>query len=703
MPADRRPERPLEDRDRYRLLVDAIVDYAIYLLDVDGTITSWNRGAERFKGLTEAEAVGSHFSRFYTDADRDDGLPARALATAARDGKFEGTGWRVRKDGSRFWAHVVIDPVRTASGELIGFAKVTRDLTERIAVEDALRQSEARFQMLVESVVDYAIYLLDTDGLVSSWNVGAERIKGYRPDEIIGRHYQCFYEDDARGRGEPARALATAARDGRVEMEGWRVRKDGGRFWANVVIDAVRDPRGILVGFAKITRDVTERRDAQLALEKARETLLQSQKMEAIGRLTGGVAHDFNNLLMAVLGSLEMARRRLPDDARTLRLVDNAVRAAERGAVLTQRMLAFARRQELRPTSVDVPALVAGMADLLERTLGPSIAIDTTFAASLAPVLADAHQLELAVLNLAVNARDAMPDGGSITIAARAERVAPGDGDRLAPGDYVCLSMADDGGGMDEATLARALEPFFTTKAVGKGTGLGLSMVHGLAEQSNGRFVLSSVLGVGTVAEIWLPVAGAVAGDGANPMAASDAAVVRRVDPLVVVAVDDDPLVLVNTTAMLEDLGHTVLAAGSADDALRLIDGDDRIALVVTDHAMPRMTGVQLLRAVRQRRPALPFVVVTGSLELPADVGTDASYLQKPFTQAALADATATAVAGAAAAAKTAAAAAFAAAAATATATATATTTASASVSIATPAGAIATTSAAASLFASPD
>jgi PAS domain S-box-containing protein len=301
---------------------------------------------------------------------------------------------------------------------------------------------------------------------VATWNAGAQRIKGYRPEEIIGQHFSRFYTEEDRENREPEKALETATRDGRFEKEGWRVRKNGERFWANVVIDSIYDDTGRLAGFAKITRDITERRDAQLALEKAREALFQSQKMEAIGQLTGGVAHDFNNLLTAVLGSLELARKRV-EDSSVCRLLDNATRGAQRGASLTQRMLTFARRQELQSTAVDIPVLVRGMTELFERSLGPAVIIETRFPLGLQWVTVDPNHLEMALLNLAVNARDAMPDGGSIIFAARPETVSSTEGG-LKLGSYVCLSVIDAGDGMDEATLARAGEPFFTTKKIGK-------------------------------------------------------------------------------------------------------------------------------------------------------------------------------------------------------------------------------------------
>jgi PAS domain S-box-containing protein len=620
----------LGDDVRYRLLVDAVTDYAIYMLDTTGGIISWNPGAQRLKGYRPDEILGSNFSRFYTEEDRRSGVPVRALATALEHGRFNAEGWRVRKDGSRFWAHVVIDPVRSDTGELLGFAKVTRDLTERKAAEEALRQSEERFRLLVQGVTDYAIYMLDTEGVVSSWNSGAQRIKGYLPHEVIGTHFSRFYRPEDRDKGDPARALATAAREGRFEAEGWRVRKDGTHFWANVVIDPIHNDAGTVVGFAKITRDVTEKREAQRTLEQAREALMQAQKLDAIGQLTGGVAHDFNNLLMVILSSLALARKRLPDDDEKLKkLLDNAVSGARRGVSLTQRMLAFARRQELKPTAVHVPVLVHGMADMLTRTLGSTIELETDFPVKLAPVLADANQLELAVLNLAVNARDAMPEGGRLVISAREESLDERR-ESLVAGTYVCLCVVDTGTGMDDATLARAAEPFFTTKGVGKGTGLGLPMVHGLAAQSGGHFKLHSAPGQGTTAELWLPVAN---GDAAAPssIGEDDGQADPQTASLRVLAVDDDALVLINTTAMLEELGHTVLQAASADDALEMLKRDSGISLLITDHVMPRMTGAQLIAEVEKTHPRLPTILATGYAELPARLPAGASRLNKPF------------------------------------------------------------------------
>jgi PAS domain S-box-containing protein len=491
-----------------------------------------------------------------------------------------------------------------------------------------------QFRRLVEGVTDYAIYMLDPQGRVSSWNTGAQRIKGYRPEEVIGRPFSTFYTEADRLAGEPERALRIAASEGRFAREALRVRKDGSQFWAHVIIDAIRE-NGQLVGFAKITRDITERVNTQRELERAREQLFQSQKMEAIGQLTGGVAHDFNNLLMAVLGSLELLRKRVPqDDPKLTQLIDNAVQGAERGRALTQRMLAFARRQELDFKPVDLPTLMGSMHELLGRSLGPLVDLDIRIPEGLPLAQTDANQLETAILNLAVNARDAMPTGGTITISA--EEVSPLPELSLPAGRYLRLTVSDTGAGMDPETLSRAAEPFFTTKGVGKGTGLGLSMVHGLAEQSGGRLSLTSIPGEGTTAILWLPVAGERTRAEAEAEAAEAARQPQPADgrPLVIVAVDDDPLVLMNTTAMLEDLGHTVIDAISGQEALLKLDAAGPVDLVITDHAMPAMTGSQLAQQIRARWPALPVVLATGYAELPPGGNEELPKLSKPFSQA---------------------------------------------------------------------
>lgn len=620
--------------DRYRLLVDAVVDYAIYMLDTNGLIRSWNSGAKKIKQYEQSEVLGRHFSLFYTPEDLASDLPGRALKSAEQSGRFEGEGWRIRKDGTRLWALVIIDPIRADDGTLIGFAKVTRDLTERKAAEQALRQSEQQFSLLVQGVTDYALYMLDPNGVITTWNAGAQRIKGYEPAEVIGKHYSLFFQREDADNKVPQRALETVIREGRYEGQGWRLRKDGTGFLAHVVIDPIKNEQGELVGFAKITRDVTESVQAQQEIKETREALFQAQKMESLGQLTGGIAHDFNNLLMVILGSLELAKKRVPQDSRTYSLLNNAIAGAQRGATLTQRMLAFARRQELDPQPVDVGDLIRNMSDLLSRMLGAGISVDTQFPLILRPVLVDMSQLEMAVMNLVINARDAMEGRGRILISAREDSFPgrPDDSERL-----ICIAVIDTGPGMNDATLQRAMEPFFTTKGAGKGTGLGLSMVHGLAAQSQGHFVLKSKEGEGTTAELWLPVAVMDTTHSAAVASTANPADAPHQQNLEILLVDDDPLVLISTGAMLEDLGHHVVAAADGHAALAFLAQGTRFDLVITDMAMPDMTGIELAGNIEALYPKLPIILSSGFAEISLDLKTTLTRLPKPFDQSALA------------------------------------------------------------------
>src|SRR4051794_28694860 len=448
------PLDQLGDGRRLELLVNAIVDYAIFMLDTDGTVRSWNSGAERLKGYSAGEIIGRSFSEFYTPDDRASGLPQKALATARETGRFNSEGWRVRKDGSRFWALVVIDAVRDEQGRLIGFAKVTRDITERQQAHDELLESERRYRRLIDAVIDYAIFQLDPVGNVATWNPGARRIKGYAPDEIIGRHFSQFYTPEDLEAGVPKRALAEAAEHGRFEAEGWRVRKDGTRFWASVVIDRIVDEAGDIVGFAKVTRDLTERKRAQDELKHVQEQLVASQKLEAVGQLSGGIAHDFNNLLMIVLGNIETAERsvrHLAGSANLQRALTHAKRGAQRAAALTSRLLAFSRRQALDPKPINVNNFLNGVQEFLQRTLGERVEVEAVGSAGLWQIEADANHLESAIINLAINARDAMPEGGKLTVEA-VNVSADDDYSRanpeLSPGQYVAICVTDTGSGM---------------------------------------------------------------------------------------------------------------------------------------------------------------------------------------------------------------------------------------------------------------
>lgn len=496
------------------------------------------------------------------------------------------------------------------------------------------RQVQDRYRLLIESIVDYAIYMIDEDGHVASWNPGARRLKGYEPNEILGRHFSSFYTPEDREKREPWRALERAAEDGRFENEGWRVRKDGSRFWASIVIDAIRDDDGTLLGFAKITRDISEKREAQLALAHAREELFQAQKLEAIGQMTGGIAHDFNNLLSAILGSLQLLQKRLPSGSdECQQLVNSALLGAERGAALTRRLLAFSRRQELDVTSVEPVAVAQGMMELAQRILEPDIELQTAFASDVPPLLTDANQLEMALLNLVMNARDAMPAGGTILVSIDTATEAP-EGAKAPTDQWVEIAVSDSGIGMDEETIANAVKPFFTTKGRGKGTGLGLAMAHALMEQSGGVLRLHSKPGAGTRVSLVFPAITVSTGctdamEDQPDLSGSE----RNIGPLTVLAVDDDALVLMNTTMMLEDLGHKAIEAYNGTEALRILDERSDIDLVITDQSMPRMTGAELASAIAARNSELPVILATGYLELPEDKGGKLPRLPKPFTQ----------------------------------------------------------------------
>jgi PAS domain S-box-containing protein len=502
---------------------------------------------------------------------------------------------------------------------------VNNDINSRTAnFEDSLTE-EGRYRLLIESIRDYAIYMLDTKGFITNWNVGAERFKGYQRHEIIGQHFSRFYDEEDRSTNLPGRALSIAEREGLFEAEGWRIRKDGSKFWAHVVIDPIRDQRGKLVGFAKITRDLTERRQVQQALEQAREALFHSQKTEAIGQLTGGVAHDFNNLLAAVIGNLEILRKHATEP-KSIPLIENALEGAKRGAALTQRMLLFARRKELQAVKVDVPTLVHGMADLFKRSVGDESAVETRFPIGLPAVMADPNQLESALLNLVVNARDAIPAGGQITIGGSIRHMSSDELPKA--GTYVAIGVTDNGQGMDAETLRRATEPFFTTKGIGKGTGLGLSMVQGLAEQSGGKLIIKSRSGEGTTVELILPIATLETPEKEGAKAPPSAATAK---PMNVLVVDDDSLVLMGTIAMLEDLGHRVVGAKSGAEAILFLSKDE-FDIVITDQAMPEMTGLVLTDKIKTMHPEMPVIIATGYAQLP-EARPSITLLSKPFLQ----------------------------------------------------------------------
>jgi PAS domain S-box-containing protein len=598
------------------LLIQGVVDYAIYMLDPKGLVVSWNPGAQRIKGYTSEEIIGEHFSRFYTDEERAAGIPEQALRRAAETGRFATEAWRMRKDGSRFWAMVVIDPIYQ-DNKLIGFAKITRDVTEQRVAQLAALESERRFRLLVEGVTDYAIFMLSPEGYVTNWNAGAERIKGYTAAEIVGQHFSRFYTPEDADADMPSKTLDTARREGRYEAEGGRRRKDGSRFWASVVVDAVYDD-GKLIGFAKITRDLSERREAQKQLEAAREQLFQAQKMEAIGQLTGGLAHDFNNLLAGIVGCLELLRTRLAQGriGELERYITAAQGASSRAAALTHRLLAFARRQTLDPRPTDANKLVADMEELVQRTVGPAIQVETAQAIGLWPTLCDPNQLENAILNLCINARDAMPEGGRLTIETAnmwLDAHAARERD-MQPGQYVAICVSDTGVGMSSEVKARAFDPFFTTKPTGQGTGLGLSMIYGFTQQSGGQVRIYSEEGEGTTVRIYLPRHQGEADEEQEQTMLSDAP--RAEAGETVLIVDDEPSVRMLVTDVLEELGYAAVEAADGVAGLKLLESDMRIDLLITDVGLPGgVNGRQMADAARRVRPKLRVLFITGYAE----------------------------------------------------------------------------------------
>lgn len=605
--------------ERFELLVNSVTDYAFYLLDREGNIATWNPGARRFKGYEADEIIGQHFSKFFTEEDRAARLPWKALETAAREGKFEAEAIRVRKDGTHFWAHVVIDPVRDRSGELIGFAKITRDISDKKEAERALFESEQRFRMLVQGVRDYAIYMLDSDGKITNWNAGAQAIKGYSAEDIIGQHFSIFYTPEDKENGEPAKALETALREGKYEREAWRLRKDGTRFWASIVIDPIYADNGDFLGFAKITRDMTEKRLAQQELEDARAVLFQSQKLQALGELTGGIAHDFNNLMTVIRGSADLLRRGQLSEEKRRRYLDAIIETSERAATLTSHLLAFGRRQPLKPQVLDINVRLDALGEVLSRTLDSQVEVRLDLDPDLWLAEVDAAELETALLNAAFNARDAMPRGGRLTLAT--SNVADTGGDKI------CITLADTGEGMSKEVVERAFEPFFTTKPVGKGTGLGLSQIHGFAAQSGGRAEIDSTPGAGTKIRILLPRTRKALPTGmrGEPVPVTHAG-------LCVLLVEDNPHVLTFAQQLLEDLQYEVVAAECGERALELLGERKEIDLLFADVVMPGISGIELAQQARQQRPALPVVLATGySDEILSGSGADFEILRKPY------------------------------------------------------------------------
>lgn len=474
--------------------------------------------------------------------------------------------------------------------------------------------AERQLAILVEGVTDYAIYMLDPKGFVTTWNAGAERIKGYSAAEIIGQPFERFFIEEDRAAGVPKRLLDSAQVTGRFESEGVRLRKDGSRFRAHAVLNALRDHDGNLIGFAKITRDVTARVEAEENLRQMQEQLAHSQKMESLGQLTGGMAHDFNNELAVIMGSLQLAELAIDQEKpdRVRKFITSAIDGAQHAGELIHRLLAFARQQPLSPKPLDVNGLVSNMSEILRRTLGEQVQIQTVLAGGLWNIKADKNQLENALVNLATNARDAMPDGGRLTIETfnahlddhyAAEHVG------VPQGQYVLLAVTDTGLGMTEAQIGRAFEPFFTTKSAGQGTGLGLAQVYGFLKQSGGHARIYSEVGHGTTLKLYFPRH--MEAVQPQPVASSEAAPLGTRNETVLV-VEDQPRVRELTAQGLRELGYTVLEADGAEAALAILQSRQDIALLFTDVVMPKMDGRKLANEAVKLCPELKVLFTTG-------------------------------------------------------------------------------------------
>ena len=609
-----------ESEERFRLLVGSVRDYAIFMLDPDGRVLTWNAGAERFKGYRADEIIGQHFSVFYPDEAKQSRWPEHELEVAAKEGVFEDEGWRVRKDGTLFWANVVITALRNADGRLLGFAKVTRDLTQRRAHEEELRRSEERFRLLVEGVREYAIFMLDANGRVATWNSGAERIKGYAADEIIGQHFSIFYPAEPRESGWPAHELRVAAETGRFVDTGWRVRKDGTTFWANVTITAIRDDTGRLIGYAKLTRDLTEskRVEAMESANRQREEILEAERSARMAaqraarikdEFLATLSHELRTPLNAILGWTQVllkegSSREPAEQKRAIEVIDRNARAQ---AKLIEDLLDLSRimtgklRLELRPLSftsvveaaVDSARPAAEAKGIrLKAMLGPNQDI----------VSADSGRLQQVVWNLLTNAIKFTPKGGQVQVLL--QRV----------NSHLELSVSDTGIGIPPSYLPHVFERFSqgdssTTRSFG-GLGLGLAICKQLVEMHGGSIKAASQgEGKGATFSVELPLSIFQLADQSTPRIHPTAETqseeilpLPRLEGVHVFAVDDEPDARELLRRVLEDQGAKVTSFGTAEGALAALK-TAKPTVLVCDVGMPKMDGYQLIRKLRAEEP----------------------------------------------------------------------------------------------------
>ncbi|MFL6696707.1 MAG: PAS domain S-box protein [Vitreoscilla sp.] len=644
--------------ERFRLLVDSVRDYAIFMLDPKGHVLTWNAGAERFKGYRADEIIGSHFSRFYPPEALARGLPEEELETAAKVGSFEDEGWRVRKDGSLFWANVVITAMRDETGTLIGYAKVTRDLTQRRNHEEALRQSEERFRLMVEGVADYAIFMLDVNGRVATWNVGAQRIKGYSADDIIGQHFSIFYPQDVKESGWPEHELREAADKGRFVDTGWRVRKDGSTFWANVTITAVRDESGRLLGFAKLTRDMTESKRFE-AIEMAnqhREEILDAERNARIAaqratrvkdEFLATLSHELRTPLSSILGWTQILLKGIAtspaDQRRAIEVIDRNARAQVQlidDLLDLSRIMTGKLRLDLQQVSM-LDVVQAAIDSAEPAASAKEIRLRSMLDPSRMMINGDSSRLQQVVWNLLTNAIKFTPRGGQVQVLL--QRV----------NSHIELSVSDTGIGIPDSFIGQVFDRFSqrdgsSTRAHG-GLGLGLAICRQLVELHGGTIRASSPgEGQGSTFSVELPISiMQVEAERArtHPTAEphdSEAVTLPRLEGVHAFVIDDEPDARELLRRLLEDQGAVVTSFDSAEGALTALK-TSRPTVIVSDVGMPGTDGYQLMRTLRasegrdSRIPALALTAFARAEDRKRSlVAGFQAHLAKPFDVAEL-------------------------------------------------------------------
>jgi PAS domain S-box-containing protein len=619
-----RLEAEIAQRIRERDRIWQVSEDLLGVSNFEGYFVSVNPAWTNLLGWSEDEVKRLHVNELRHPDDAAHSMAGRrrlaeGVPTVRIENRFR------HKDGSWRWIYWTM----TAEQGLI-YVIGRHVTTEKVAAE-ALRESERQFRLFTEAATDHALIRLDARGVVSGWNAGAQRIEGYTETEIVGQNFSLFYTAADRAVGAPEHALAMAAASGAYEHDGWRVRKNGSLFLAAVVIDAIRDEEGELIGFANIMRDVTERHEARAKLQRAQEQLSQSQKMEALGQLTGGIAHDFNNILTVVSGNAQLLKRRLHDH-KDLRAIGAIELAATRGETLTRQLLTFSRRQALNPTVISLRQRLDAFRDLLASSARGDIKLLIDVRRDIWPVAIDVHELELALINLVVNARDAMPDGGAIAITATNVQLQPEQTPEHLSGEFVTLTVTDTGCGIDAEILPKMFEPFFTTKQLGKGTGLGLSQVYGLARQSGGTATIDSQVGKGTTVTIYLP---------RSHRALSEPSIVDGNPPPgqeTVLLVEDNPEVQEVAGMLLEQLGYRVLQVESAAAALQQLASGETVDLVFTDVVMPgELDGLALARRIKETYPDIAVLLTSGYARSANTLEAGFPIVRKPYQVSTLA------------------------------------------------------------------